>query len=489
MKFRHKAKESVLVKRVIALVLVIGMLIGGTSVFASGDKLTADVYDKTLGVHDVFTPVITYTKADGKTATVSGKDMQWETTDPGIVAVAQGYIMGKAIGKATVTGKYGALEVKFNITVSNTPPPLVFNNPTTTTTTPATTTTPTTQPVVVARSLQPTQSKVWVQTGQSVSLFFNATMSNGAIQQVTTSVSFTASQNAGFTYDRTTGLLYGVNQGDYVLYVTYNGATTNVSVHVRNKVEDLGKTLAEIREIKLDYSGFDHDLKKVKIRMPVSDVEYTIQRKEGTSWKDIGKTKHEFTVMELPGTYTYKVVTADKVSKEFSVEVPYFFYDVKKNSFASQQIYDLAVKGVIEGDGTGKFAPIRLVSRAEAAKMLSALVEGEPSGTSRYVDTQGHWAEKYITFMVGKGYFKGVSDSVFDVNGYITGYQLATVLERMENKEVKATYVTPDMPEWAKEGVSYVASEKIFTAEMLQELDMPVNRAEVAYAIYQVLGK
>ncbi len=104
---------------------------------------------------------------------------------------------------------------------------------------------------------------------------------------------------------------------------------------------------------------------------------------------------------------------------------------------ADQIVYAKAVTvlsqlGVISGKEDGSFDPQGLVTRAECAKMLSAMLHGgdpeqvpQQSGEAVFSDAKGHWAETYISDCAQCGILNGREKDVFDPDANVTGLELA----------------------------------------------------------------
>lgn len=86
--------------------------------------------------------------------------------------------------------------------------------------------------------------------------------------------------------------------------------------------------------------------------------------------------------------------------------------------------------GLVSGYDDGSFQPERLVTRAEAAKMIAGLLAEEvPEGDDcRYPDTVGNWAAGYIEFCAGRGILSGLPGSVFRPRDAVTVRELAKML-------------------------------------------------------------
>ena len=93
--------------------------------------------------------------------------------------------------------------------------------------------------------------------------------------------------------------------------------------------------------------------------------------------------------------------------------------------------------GIIDGFEDGNYHPEKNITRAQAAKLISVMVNGgkdavKDSGTSRYIDvltdSSSAWANKYIEFCSVEGIVVGVGGDRFAPAANVTGTQLAKML-------------------------------------------------------------
>ena len=88
--------------------------------------------------------------------------------------------------------------------------------------------------------------------------------------------------------------------------------------------------------------------------------------------------------------------------------------------------------GVLVGDDKGNFNADANLTRAQAAKIICAILLGQTAAdnlnlTASFSDASG-WAESYIAYCASQGIVAGVGDGKFDPNGQLTGYQFAKML-------------------------------------------------------------
>lgn len=95
----------------------------------------------------------------------------------------------------------------------------------------------------------------------------------------------------------------------------------------------------------------------------------------------------------------------------------------------------LTALGIVQGTDKGTFNPSGAVTRAAMAKMICVTLSGgydNPAayltGTPRFSDTRGHWAEGYIEFCAALGIAAGDGGGRFRPDNPVTGTQAAKML-------------------------------------------------------------
>ena len=111
------------------------------------------------------------------------------------------------------------------------------------------------------------------------------------------------------------------------------------------------------------------------------------------------------------------------------------FTDKKSISSTYAVAVDTMVEaGIISGFPDGTFQPKGTLTRAQAAKIICVMLEGEKadsvtSAAAGFTDVPaGNWAEKYINYCAEKGIVAGVGNNKFNPNGELTGAAWAKML-------------------------------------------------------------
>lgn len=123
-----------------------------------------------------------------------------------------------------------------------------------------------------------------------------------------------------------------------------------------------------------------------------------------------------------------------RVSEDFNKGKSYgvAFKDVPDGVWYANNLGYCVEAGLIEGRGNGRFDPNANITRAEFAAIVARFLglPNEVTGTNRYTDTSGNWAEGYIAQLTAKGIVEGKGDGKFDPAANISRYEAVTMLNR-----------------------------------------------------------
>ncbi|CAH1200584.1 hypothetical protein PAECIP111893_01472 [Paenibacillus plantiphilus] len=109
------------------------------------------------------------------------------------------------------------------------------------------------------------------------------------------------------------------------------------------------------------------------------------------------------------------------------------FADVPETNWASKEIRRLVELGAISGYGDGTFKPNASVTRAEFLKMIVLSLGLQTEGSKVFADTEGHWAQQYVSIAGALGVVRGKSDNTFAPDAVITREEMAVILARVAN--------------------------------------------------------
>jgi hypothetical protein len=145
--------------------------------------------------------------------------------------------------------------------------------------------------------------------------------------------------------------------------------------------------------------------------------------------------------------------------------------------------------GAINGKPSGSFDPTGLVTRAEAAKLVTlailgpALAKTLPQYPATFSDVPAtHWAATYIGYLVLTGIVSGRGNGKFDPNGNVTAAELAKMMLCAagygKNNEYAGSF-------WENNVLTDAFSNAIFSAEI--DINKPTTREEAALYVFNAL--
>ncbi|MEN6316397.1 MAG: X2-like carbohydrate binding domain-containing protein [Clostridiaceae bacterium] len=163
-------------------------------------------------------------------------------------------------------------------------------------------------------------------------------------------------------------------------------------------------------------------------------------------------------------------------------------------------IESMAAKGIINGIGNNKFAPGKVLTRAEFSKLLVEMLQLDITDKSVIfsdVDTS-IWYAPYVNAAYKSGLIKGVGDNRFDPDNTITTQDAALILVRAlkyKGITIKAGSLSEikddkDISNYAKEAVGFTVSNGIIRVDSEGNFNAgdTVNRASAAEYIYKVFN-
>lgn len=144
------------------------------------------------------------------------------------------------------------------------------------------------------------------------------------------------------------------------------------------------------------------------------------------------------------------------------------FKDVGADHWALNAIAHSVARGYFKGEGEGRFAPNRAITRAEFVTILGRKAGITPSGAStafRDVKADAYYAP-YVAWAESKGIVKGTGNGKFEPNRTITREEMAVILDKFlgdQNKIYSSTNKAQfndgtTISSWAKGSVEKMAN-------------------------------
>ena len=175
------------------------------------------------------------------------------------------------------------------------------------------------------------------------------------------------------------------------------------------------------------------------------------------------------------------------------------FIDVKAR-YSENAINDLADRGIVNGDESGKFNPKAGITRAEFVSMLlrsknqdlesSTAVQ---SVSGMFSDIDGKWYTSNVVEAAEMNYIQGYPDGTFKPDRVITRAEAASILQSFSQAEEQSVYSFSDektIPDWAKTAINKLGGELFIGYENGQfKPQRKITKEETAVVIYRLLNK
>lgn len=175
------------------------------------------------------------------------------------------------------------------------------------------------------------------------------------------------------------------------------------------------------------------------------------------------------------------------------------FKDVTEDHWAKTYIEAMAAEGIIAGKGDGIFDPDGKVTRAEFAKLITAVMGiVDEEATVEFSDIKGdEWYVSYVAAAYKAGIITGRPDGTFAPNETITRQDMAVMIarainaEKPENIDEIINFADKDeIADYAKEAIAIAVKANIITGKPENKMDPTgtTTRAEAATVIYKLFN-
>ena len=154
----------------------------------------------------------------------------------------------------------------------------------------------------------------------------------------------------------------------------------------------------------------------------------------------------------------------------------------------------LTHKAYIFGYPDGTVRPNGFITRAEAAAMLSRLLEDENTASAlkpAFSDTPSKWYNKAINAVVARGIMRGYSDGSFKPNAPITRAEFAQMISAIDAKPFGTAPFADVKGHWAELaiGKEYAAGRISGYPNGTFRPDAPITRAEAAHILNKIFER
>lgn len=148
------------------------------------------------------------------------------------------------------------------------------------------------------------------------------------------------------------------------------------------------------------------------------------------------------------------------------------FPDVSADDWYRNAVMYLAEKGIINGYPDGSFGANKAISRTEFTVMIVRYMGLEPAGTPTFRDVPAeNWAAGSIAAAESSGLVAGFPDGNFGLDKSMVRCQAVTVLNRMLNRDTKASLFDELSMPFSDVGASHWAYYHIMAAAVQHQAD------------------
>jgi len=158
--------------------------------------------------------------------------------------------------------------------------------------------------------------------------------------------------------------------------------------------------------------------------------------------------------------------------------------------------------GVINGMSKTQLGLDGTLTRAQASKIVAYCVLGEKAAEAlaasdtKFTDTVGHWAQKYIAYCASENIINGMNDTTFAPEGTLTGYQFAKMLLSSLGYGIESRLIDGTTYEVNNYTGAYWATKvsadgnKLGLFEKLDDVDLngEISRAEAMQMAFNAYG-
>ena len=119
-----------------------------------------------------------------------------------------------------------------------------------------------------------------------------------------------------------------------------------------------------------------------------------------------------------------------------------YFSDLVPNQWYQRFVAYVTDRDFMIGYPDGSFGPNKNITRAEFAQMIYKYTDGDETTPAPFEDIKSHWAYKAITKAYNNEYIKGYPDGTFKPDQFITRAEAVTVLNKAFNRSTNGKNLT-----------------------------------------------
>ena len=146
--------------------------------------------------------------------------------------------------------------------------------------------------------------------------------------------------------------------------------------------------------------------------------------------RDDGLVHPEATITRAEVATIFFRLLTDEARAEYLTETSPF-HDVAPDAWYATAVATMEAMGIVEGRAPAVFDPDAPITRGEFAAIAARFDSAPYDGADRFTDIGGHWAAEYINQAAVKGWVEGQPDGSFAPDRSITRAEAMTLVNRV----------------------------------------------------------
>ena len=146
--------------------------------------------------------------------------------------------------------------------------------------------------------------------------------------------------------------------------------------------------------------------------------------------RDDGLVHPEATITRAEVATIFFRLLTDEARAEYLTETSPF-HDVAPDAWYATAVATMEVMGIVEGRAPAVFDPDAPITRGEFAAIAARFDSAPYDGADRFTDIGGHWAAEYINQAAVKGWVEGQPDGSFAPDRIISRAEAMTLVNRV----------------------------------------------------------
>ncbi|MEO2788207.1 S-layer homology domain-containing protein, partial [Flavonifractor plautii] len=146
--------------------------------------------------------------------------------------------------------------------------------------------------------------------------------------------------------------------------------------------------------------------------------------------RDDGLVHPEATITRAEVATIFFRLLTDEARAEYLTETSPF-HDVASDAWYATAVATMEAMGIVEGRAPAVFDPDAPITRGEFAAIAARFDSAPYDGADRFTDIGGHWAAEYINQAAVKGWVEGQPDGSFAPDRSISRAEAMTLVNRV----------------------------------------------------------